>query len=48
HSYALRLIKGCNEIIKYFKKSHQPNAYLQQAIYELNISGGGLRKFIDT
>ncbi|CAG8760852.1 39320_t:CDS:2 [Gigaspora margarita] len=38
----------CNEIIKYFKKSHQPNAYLQQAIHELNIPGGELRKFIDT
>ncbi|CAG8515010.1 527_t:CDS:2 [Gigaspora rosea] len=48
HSFASRLIKGCNEIIRDFKKSHQLNAYLQQAIHELNIPGGGLRKFIDT
>ncbi|CAG8464086.1 10197_t:CDS:2 [Scutellospora calospora] len=48
HTFGLRLIKDCNEIIKYFKKSHQPNAYLQQAINELKISGGGLKKFIDT
>ena len=48
HAFGLRLIKDCNEIIKYFKKSHQPNVYLQQAINELKISGGGLKKFIDT
>ncbi|CAG8829029.1 188_t:CDS:2, partial [Racocetra persica] len=48
HIFSSRLIKDCNEVIKYFKKSHQPNAYLQQAINELNISGGGLKKFIDT
>ncbi|CAG8805987.1 12242_t:CDS:2, partial [Racocetra persica] len=48
YTFSSRLIKDCNEIIKYFKKSHQPNAYLQQAVNELKISGGGLKKFVDT
>ncbi|CAG8854860.1 44269_t:CDS:2, partial [Gigaspora margarita] len=39
HTFASRLIKECNEIIKFFKKSHQPSSYLHQAICELNITG---------
>ncbi|CAG8457809.1 42767_t:CDS:2 [Gigaspora margarita] len=48
HTFALHHIKECNEIIKFFKKSHQPNSYLHQAICELKIPGGGLKKFVDT
>ncbi|CAG8696961.1 7553_t:CDS:1, partial [Ambispora gerdemannii] len=48
HTFALHLVKECNQIIKYFKKSHQLNTLLKQAIEELQISGGGLKKFIDT
>ncbi|CAG8697439.1 12965_t:CDS:1, partial [Ambispora gerdemannii] len=48
HIFALHLVKECNQIIKYFKKSHQLNALLKQAIEELQISGDGLKKFIDT
>ncbi|CAG8557112.1 35729_t:CDS:2, partial [Racocetra persica] len=35
------------EHVRQFYLLH-PNAYLQQAIHELNIPGGGLRKFVDT
>ncbi|CAG8810444.1 15413_t:CDS:2, partial [Gigaspora rosea] len=48
HTFSSRLIKECNEVIKFFKKSHMPNSCLSHAISELKISGGGLRKFIDT
>lgn len=48
HTFSSRLIKECNEVIKFFKKSHMTNSYLSHAISELKISGGGLRKFIDT
>ncbi|CAG8564730.1 17932_t:CDS:2 [Racocetra persica] len=41
-------ILNCNQIVNYFKKSHQPNAHLQEAIHNLQISGGGLKKFVDT
>ncbi|CAG8693042.1 12411_t:CDS:2 [Gigaspora margarita] len=40
--------KECNEIIRFFKKSHQPSSYLHQAICELNIASSGLKKFVDT
>ncbi|CAG8842313.1 36762_t:CDS:2, partial [Racocetra persica] len=48
HTFASRLMRECNEIIKFFKKSHQPSSYLHQAICELKIVGGGLKKFVDT
>ncbi|CAG8788168.1 17244_t:CDS:2, partial [Cetraspora pellucida] len=48
HTFASHLVKECTEIIKFFKKSYQPNSHLHYAISELKIFGGGLKKFIDT
>jgi len=48
HAFSSHLIRDCSQIVNYFKKSHQPNAYLQEAIHNLQIPGGGLKKFVDT
>ncbi|CAG8476722.1 29486_t:CDS:2 [Gigaspora margarita] len=44
HRFASCIMKECNEIIKFFTKSHQSSSYLHQAINELKIAGVGLHE----
>jgi len=36
-------LKVCNEIVKFFKKSYQGKAFLENYIKEFKIEGGGFK-----
>lgn len=48
HSFANNLIVYCNNIVKFFKQSHQANDILQKYIENNNIVGGGLKTYCKT
>ncbi|PKK64587.1 hypothetical protein RhiirC2_716174, partial [Rhizophagus irregularis] len=48
HNFLKRILKACNEIVKFFKKSHQGKALLEKYIKEFNIEGGGLKTWVET
>lgn len=41
-------MKACNEIVKFFKKSHQGKALLENYTRDLKIEGGGLKTWVET
>src|SRR6266542_6255896 len=48
HNFADKIIKYCNIIVKYFKKSHIGNDLLSKLITKYQITGGGLKTFVKT
>ncbi|GBB89589.1 hypothetical protein RclHR1_16300005 [Rhizophagus clarus] len=47
-SFANRILTKCNTVVTYFKKSHKGGAALKEAAKACEISGGGLKKWVDT
>jgi len=43
HDFPRRVLKACNKIVKFFKKSHQRKALLEGYVKDLKIEGGGLK-----
>ena len=48
HNFPRRILKACNEIVKFFKKSHQGKALLESYAKDLKIKGGGLKTWVET
>ena len=48
YNFPRRILKACNEIVKFFKKSHQGKALLESYTKDLKIKGGGLKIWIET
>ena len=48
HSFPNRILKYCNILSHFFKTSHQGGNLLNQYINEMNITGGGLKKYCET
>ena len=48
HSFPNRILKYCNILSRFFKTSHQGGNLLNQYINEMNITGGGLKKYCET
>ncbi|CAG8832035.1 37037_t:CDS:2, partial [Gigaspora margarita] len=48
HIFAERMIHRANKIVEFFKKSHKAAAILNQKILLHQISGGGLKTYIET
>ncbi|PKB98047.1 hypothetical protein RhiirA5_427920 [Rhizophagus irregularis] len=47
-SFANQILTKCNTIVTYFKKSHQGGSSLKDEAKACDISGGGLKKWVDT
>ncbi|EXX67902.1 hypothetical protein RirG_110040 [Rhizophagus irregularis DAOM 197198w] len=47
-SFANKILTRCNTIVTYFKKSHQGGAALKKEAKICNISGGGLKRWVNT
>ncbi|CAB4490238.1 unnamed protein product [Rhizophagus irregularis] len=48
HTFAERMIQRANRIIQFFKKSHKAAAILKEKIKQHEISGGGLKTYVET
>ena len=48
HSFPSRILKYCNILSRFFKTSHQGGNLLNEYINEMNIKGGGLKKYCET
>ena len=48
HTFAERMIQRANRIVQFFKKSHKAAAILKEKIRQHEISGGGLKTYIET
>jgi hypothetical protein len=48
HNFPRRILSACNEIVKFFKKSHQGKALLEKYIKDLKLEGGGLKSWVET
>jgi len=48
HDFPRRVLKACNKIVKFFKKSHQGKALLESYVKDLKIEGGGLKTWVET
>jgi hypothetical protein len=48
HPFSESLLRRSNKIIKFFRKSHQPNSILESYIKDLKIKGGGLKSYSKT
>ncbi|PKY56631.1 hypothetical protein RhiirA4_428387 [Rhizophagus irregularis] len=48
HDFPKRILKACNKVVKFFKKSHQGKALLEKYTKEFNIEGGGLKTWVET
>jgi Protein of unknown function (DUF 659) len=48
HSFANKIIRYCNTLVNYFKKSHICGSLLEKLICEKKIIGGGLKNYVKT
>jgi hypothetical protein len=48
HDFAAKIIKYCNILVSYFKKSHQCGDLLEKLILKNEILGGGLKTYVKT
>ena len=48
HTFAERMIQRANRIVQFFKKSHKAAAVLKEKLKQHEISGGGLRTYVET
>jgi hypothetical protein len=48
HTFAERMIQRANRIVQFFKRSHKAAAILKEKIKQHEISGGGLKTYIET
>ena len=48
HDFPKKVLKSCNEIVKFFNKSHQGKALLVKCAKNFNIEGGGLKTWVET
>ena len=48
HEFASKIIKYCNVLVTYFKKSHLCGSLLENLINTKGIYGGGLKTYVKT
>ncbi|RGB40907.1 hypothetical protein C1646_752786 [Rhizophagus diaphanus] len=48
YNFSRRILTASNEIVKFFKKSHQGKALLEKYTKDLKIEGGGLKSWVET
>lgn len=48
HTFAERMIQRANRIVQFFKKSHKAAAILKEKVEQYEISGGGLKTYVET
>ena len=48
HDFAAKIIKYCNILVSYFKKSHQCGDLLEKLILKNEILEGGLKTYVKT
>ena len=48
HTFAKRMIQRANRIVQFFKKSYKAAAILKEKIRQHEISGGGLKTYVET
>ena len=48
HEFAAKIVKYCNVLVTYFKKSHLCGGLLENLIHSKEISGGGLKTYVKT
>jgi hypothetical protein len=48
HTFAERMIQRANRVVQFFKKSHKAAAILKETIKQHEISGGGLKTYVET
>jgi len=48
HSFPTRILNWCNILCRFFKTSHQGGDLLRTYTTDMNISGGGLKKYCET
>ncbi|PKK55581.1 hypothetical protein RhiirC2_802015, partial [Rhizophagus irregularis] len=47
HDFLKKVLKSCNEIVKFFNKSHQGKALLVKCAKNFNIEDGGLKTWVE-
>uniref|UniRef100_U9SM53 DUF659 domain-containing protein n=1 Tax=Rhizophagus irregularis (strain DAOM 181602 / DAOM 197198 / MUCL 43194) TaxID=747089 RepID=U9SM53_RHIID len=48
YNFSRQILTASNEIVKFFKKSHQGKALLEKYTKDLKIEGGGLKTWVET
>ncbi|CAG8838938.1 39354_t:CDS:2, partial [Gigaspora margarita] len=48
HTFAEKIIQRANKLVGFFKKSHKAAAILNQKILQYQVSGGGLKTYVET
>ena len=48
HDFAAKIVRYCNVLVNYFKKSHQCGDLLEKLILKNEVLGGGLKTYVKT